>query len=604
MKLKLKRVNQDDLIRLPADNARVHVRTRVEPIPLSREQQKQKLQEQMARSQGTLTNLGGKPSTDTRTPAQRNADYLHPIKGIIARQKSEWDNGAHLVQGLTKTVGASALIAAGLGYSSPAVTTFSGLGQNVIAGALGTEGSTMLGGKLATPKEIAIGATFEAGLPMAMKGTSQLYGKIFNKTTTPIVKNVVQEVAPTLHLKSTMTGSPLEKQLSKDGMLSINSLQAHINNQSTSVADKTMIQKVLDEKFAGQRKINYNDFRKAISDEMVPLEKNFDSNYSDYGISNIGYQTSKTKPIINLDDEIRRYTEMANNPTYNETTRNDYRIHLNNLKKRKENELLIPKENTSIIYSNKNKFGRGSTDHFKNEGTLGHSRILVSNEEPDVMHVLEQQSDYYQRDPKQQVIKKLKEYENNYNNLMSDPIYKNMPGLEKSLNQTIANQKSLVLEFIDSPNKIQKELLGKTHQERLLQENVVHAAQNGQTKMRYPTPETAAKIQGYTKLAARNPNDDYLPEHKTILKKYAENPKMIKKVLGQDTRTVTDAKGNSWYEFDIPESFRKGKAEIKALSTVGAVATVKGIIDKKTKYAYGGNIKKRYAFGYLNIMSK
>ena len=54
----------------------------------------------------------------------------------------------------------------------------------------------MLDGRLATPKEIAIGATFEAGLPMAMKGTSNLYGKIFNKTTTPIVKNVVQEVAP------------------------------------------------------------------------------------------------------------------------------------------------------------------------------------------------------------------------------------------------------------------------------------------------------------------------------------------------------------------------------------------------------------------------
>ena len=110
--------------------------------------------------------------------------------------------------------------------------------------------------------------------------------KMFNnKTTTPIVENVVQEVAPivkkesirqpvapfkieepttnTLQLKSTMMGSPLEKQLSKDGTLSINSLQAHLNNQSTSIADRTMIQKVLDKKFAGQGKINYNDFRKS-----------------------------------------------------------------------------------------------------------------------------------------------------------------------------------------------------------------------------------------------------------------------------------------------------------------------------------------------------
>ncbi len=42
MKLKLKRVNQEDLIKaqneLPVDNTRVHVRTKVEPTPLSREQ--------------------------------------------------------------------------------------------------------------------------------------------------------------------------------------------------------------------------------------------------------------------------------------------------------------------------------------------------------------------------------------------------------------------------------------------------------------------------------------------------------------------------------------------------------------------------------------
>lgn len=36
--MKIKRVNQDDLMRLPADNARVHVRTRVEPVPLSQKQ--------------------------------------------------------------------------------------------------------------------------------------------------------------------------------------------------------------------------------------------------------------------------------------------------------------------------------------------------------------------------------------------------------------------------------------------------------------------------------------------------------------------------------------------------------------------------------------
>lgn len=39
---------------------------------------------------------------------------------------------------------------------------------------------------------------------------------------------------------------------------------------------------------------------------------------------------------------------------------------------------------------------------------------------------------------------------------------------------------------------------------------------------------------------------------------------MIKKLFGAEPRVVTDVKGNKWYEFDIPESFKQGKAEIKA----------------------------------------
>jgi hypothetical protein len=44
---------------------------------------------------------------------------------------------------------------------------------------------------------------------------------------------------------------------------------------------------------------------------------------------------------------------------------------------------------------------------------------------------------------------------------------------------------------------------------------------------------------------------------------------MIKKVLGVDTKLVTDAKGNSWYEFEVPEAYRNGKAEIKAFKYGG-----------------------------------
>ena len=44
---------------------------------------------------------------------------------------------------------------------------------------------------------------------------------------------------------------------------------------------------------------------------------------------------------------------------------------------------------------------------------------------------------------------------------------------------------------------------------------------------------------------------------------------VIKKTFGIEPKTVTDSKGNSWYEFDIPAKFKKGKGEIKAFKDGG-----------------------------------
>jgi hypothetical protein len=78
----------------------------------------------------------------------------------------------------------------------------------------------------------------------------------------------------------------------------------------------------------------------------------------------------------------------------------------------------------------------------------------------------------------------------------------------------------------------------------------------------------------------------------TVLKKYDETPKMIKKTLGVDVKTITDSKGNSWYEFDIPKKFKEGKAEIKALSTVGTIGLGLGAASQLKKetpeYQKGG----------------
>lgn len=51
-----------------------------------------------------LVDLGGTPSNDTRTPAERNKDYLHPIKGAKERFKASMGNETNPLVGIERTL--------------------------------------------------------------------------------------------------------------------------------------------------------------------------------------------------------------------------------------------------------------------------------------------------------------------------------------------------------------------------------------------------------------------------------------------------------------------------------------------------------------------
>lgn len=59
-----------------------------------------------------LVDLGGTPSNDTRTPAERNKDYLHPIKGAKERFKAPMSNETNPLVGIERTILPSAAGAA------------------------------------------------------------------------------------------------------------------------------------------------------------------------------------------------------------------------------------------------------------------------------------------------------------------------------------------------------------------------------------------------------------------------------------------------------------------------------------------------------------
>jgi hypothetical protein len=196
----------------------------------------------------------------------------------------------------------------------------------------------------------------------------------------------------------------------------------------------------------------------------------------------------------------------------------------------------------------------------------------------------------------------------------------------------------------------QEKHLAENYITRQIQENLKYAAEQGQTKMRYPTRETVAKIEGYTKKAIPRPTReqelsltykldrmwkeyfdsheaelrnipfsemeqigrenipgyskmrdeldalfsipteyDYSPKYKTILKKYADFPKQYQKLFGKNTevRTVTDSKGNTWYEVDVPESYKNGTGQI-IFAQGGKLIN---------KYQAGDKLVEKYKYG-------
>lgn len=351
-------------------------------------------------------------------------------------------------------------------------------------------------------------------------------------------------------LKGLMKGSPLEKQLSKAGTININGLQAYLNKASKLEQD--VIGGILKGQFAGQKNIDYNALRKAVSDELITYNRVPKEEYSAYGMDRLGFKI-ETDPVIGL-----KY---------------DY----------------VPGINTQTYTFESPRIPNGNALHYDST-TLGHSRTFTTPDEPEVLYVMESQSDWAQN-------LDLKSYQD----LDLTPDF---PFYDLLKNTEITEQ---------------QRYLANNYLPRQIQENMIFAAQQGQKRMRYPTPETAAKIEGFQKtektrdflnteleldrlIANKDHNlpdeinfdneifytdehrntlirnlenklaemqlnftdREYPKNHQTIINKYADFPKMFNKLFKeQKVRTVTDPKGNTWYEVDIPENFLQSEWQFK-----------------------------------------
>ena len=127
--------------------------------------------------QDQLIDLGGEPSTDTRTAAERNRDYWHPFKGAKERFKASMRNGTNPLVGLERTVMPGAAL-----VTTPATVVGGLLGSEAVNNATGGFGQ-WLEGKVGIPAEVG-----EYLNPGAVYGGGKGLNITKNKLVTKFIK--------------------------------------------------------------------------------------------------------------------------------------------------------------------------------------------------------------------------------------------------------------------------------------------------------------------------------------------------------------------------------------------------------------------------------
>lgn len=467
------------------------------------------------------------------------------------------------------------------------------------------------------------------------------YNKFVSQfTNTPQTLALPQSTGIYPQIKPLIKGAEIEKQLSKTGTISRKSLDAYIAKQGKYYQD--VMNEALESEFKGVDKIDYVAFQDAVQKRLPEYNRVKQTDFEDYGLNKLGFKEKVFSDAF--DDPRLEHFVQDDMDMFRWRNTRDLLEGNNRVNWYKEN---LPELNTFTFESPNIS---GNTKHYKGN-PIGHSRTYTTKEEPNVLHVMESQSDWAQNPRAAHNIEKLKRREarqrasiEEFETALKDNQFPNGMPIEYNyqrdmINEAIARHKQDLDKILSHLDQAKRHTLYKhmtdTYTERQIQENLRYAAEQGQTKMRYPTRETAAKIEGYPRNElfyntegnqvyspiTRGPEIDteleslirrrdeieslsnefgdisqeysteyndvinrlveltmkpsklkegiiskieYNPEHETILKKYDAFPKQFQKLFGKkaEVRTVTDSKGNTWYEVDVPESYRNKTGQI------------------------------------------
>lgn len=423
-----------------------------------------------------------------------------------------------------------------------------------------------------------------------------------------------------------MAGSPLERYLSKTGTININQLRGYLSKASK--LEQSIVEKVLNEKFNGQKAVDYNQLKRAVQEELITYTRTPQTRWATYGLDRLGYE------VIKEPDGAGGIVEYTNFPVQTFTFESP-------------------------------RLPKGSGRHY-DSSSLGHSRTFTTKTEPEVLHILESQSDWGQT-PLTDLISNVlsdiehgkhitnaakrfqryvpEKWKSEYERLLRDAEKYNADFPD----EVTATYSQDFQDFVDQlfssrfkwpsddaiyrlhkatqVSEPQRTYLHDNYPRRQLQENLKFASERGQTKLRYPTRETAAEIEGFTpvpreghyiidvnealanylkensrkltpysyellelknkldktsdpikrnniiseikriqRLEDRYLNGEvtYESRFETILDKYSLFPKLFNKLYkNQEVRIVSDINGNTWYEVDVPQNYLNSEWQLR-----------------------------------------
>ena len=456
------------------------------------------------------------------------------------------------------------------------------------------------------------------------------------------------ETLPGYHISSLQRGNVLEKQLSKAGTVSLKSIQGVINNPNTPKVDKYILKQLVNN-HNGEKVMDYNTLRREAQEFIPKYNRVPQKLFADYGGRALGLTDNSSIDELYLArnlpekywDELKDFNR-KDLSAFDEIDAKELYLYDHPEVFDKFKGILSARKPTYNTFTFESPGFTGNRRHYRGQ-PVGHSRTYTIADEPNVLHVMESQSDWAQHHPGVRAILTQRELDahglNVLNRLLKDKYPNDIKKATNMFNQgRQVNEADFSDDFINAVRKlpelkmpseevirravsrsgtfsIEKRMVD-TYLQRQLQENMLYGAKQGKTLMRYPTPETAAKIEGYPKgtltpeyqeleqeyndvvrrvssafgvkgykdtpegiknydlmrflvnkmrgLRATNSHVTYAPEHQTILKKYSEFPTMFGKLFkGQQVRNVTDKLGNTWYEVDIPSDMLQRELKFK-----------------------------------------